>query len=270
MIAKIIVHGRDRAEAIARMRRALEMTVIEGIKTTIPLHLKILNDPDFVAGRLSTHFMERFMPPARPSSPGGIRLSRVPAACPPLYAIVRRRRVRAPPGRRAARRSPRRSCDGGARLLQIRAKHAAGARSRWRSPRPSMATPAPPARTLIVNDRVDIARDGAAAACTSARTICRRRTRGACSVRTPLVGCSTHTPAAARRGARRADRPTSPIGPVFATATKANPDPVVGLERLRARGRQAAGGRRAARRDRRHHAGDGAGGDRRRGAPPSP
>ena len=62
MIAKIIVHGRDRREAIARMRRTLEMTVIEGIKTSVPLHLKILNDPDFQAGRLSTGFMERFMP----------------------------------------------------------------------------------------------------------------------------------------------------------------------------------------------------------------
>jgi acetyl-CoA carboxylase, biotin carboxylase subunit len=61
MIAKIIVHGRDRQEAIARMRRTLEMTVIEGIKTTIPLHLRILADPDFVAGKLSTGFMERFL-----------------------------------------------------------------------------------------------------------------------------------------------------------------------------------------------------------------
>jgi acetyl-CoA carboxylase biotin carboxylase subunit len=61
MIAKIIVHGRDRAEAIARMRRTLEMTVVEGIKTTIPLHLKILSDPDFVAGKLSTAFMEHFL-----------------------------------------------------------------------------------------------------------------------------------------------------------------------------------------------------------------
>jgi acetyl-CoA carboxylase biotin carboxylase subunit len=62
MIAKIIVHGRDRQEAIARMRRTLEMTVIEGIHTSVPLHLRILNDPDFQAGRLSTSFMERFMP----------------------------------------------------------------------------------------------------------------------------------------------------------------------------------------------------------------
>src|SRR6266446_6968428 len=61
LIAKIIVHGRDRQEAIARMRRALEMTVIEGIKTSIPLHLRILNDPEFVAGRLSTAFMEQFL-----------------------------------------------------------------------------------------------------------------------------------------------------------------------------------------------------------------
>jgi acetyl-CoA carboxylase biotin carboxylase subunit len=61
MIAKIIVHGRDRQEAIARMRRTLEMTVVEGIKTSIPLHLKILSEPDFVAGRLSTSFMERYV-----------------------------------------------------------------------------------------------------------------------------------------------------------------------------------------------------------------
>jgi acetyl-CoA carboxylase biotin carboxylase subunit len=66
MFAKIIVHGRDRAEAIARMKRTLEMSVVEGIRTSIPLHLKILNDPDFVAGRLSTHFMERFMPVKKP------------------------------------------------------------------------------------------------------------------------------------------------------------------------------------------------------------
>jgi acetyl-CoA carboxylase biotin carboxylase subunit len=66
MIAKIIVHGRDRQEAIGRMKRTLEMTVIEGIKTTIPLHLRILADPDFVAGKLSTSFMDRFL--ARPST----------------------------------------------------------------------------------------------------------------------------------------------------------------------------------------------------------
>jgi acetyl-CoA carboxylase biotin carboxylase subunit len=66
MIAKIIVHGRDRQEAIGRMKRTLEMTVIEGIKTTIPLHLRILSDPEFVAGTISTSFMERFLARPRP------------------------------------------------------------------------------------------------------------------------------------------------------------------------------------------------------------
>ncbi|MDR1989393.1 MAG: acetyl-CoA carboxylase biotin carboxylase subunit [Acidobacteriaceae bacterium] len=69
MIAKVIVHGRDRTEAIARMRRTLEMSVVEGIKTTIPLHLRILKDPDFIAGKLSTAFMEQFL--AKPRTTGG-------------------------------------------------------------------------------------------------------------------------------------------------------------------------------------------------------
>ena len=69
MIGKLIVHGRDRGEAIARMRRALEMTIIEGIRTSVPLHLKILNDPDFQAGRMSTSFMERFMPKPKDAVP---------------------------------------------------------------------------------------------------------------------------------------------------------------------------------------------------------
>jgi acetyl-CoA carboxylase, biotin carboxylase subunit len=60
LIAKVIVHSRTRERAIARMRRALESMVVEGIKTTIPLHLKILNDPDFIAGNISTRFMDRF------------------------------------------------------------------------------------------------------------------------------------------------------------------------------------------------------------------
>jgi acetyl-CoA carboxylase biotin carboxylase subunit len=62
LIAKIITYGHDRTEAIARMRRTLEMTVVDGIKTSIPLHLKVLADPDFVAGRIHTGFMERYMP----------------------------------------------------------------------------------------------------------------------------------------------------------------------------------------------------------------
>jgi acetyl-CoA carboxylase biotin carboxylase subunit len=57
LVAKLIVHGKDRTEAIERMRRALDMFVVEGIHTSIPLHQRILDDPDFVAGKLSTHFM---------------------------------------------------------------------------------------------------------------------------------------------------------------------------------------------------------------------
>ena len=57
LVAKLITHGRDRAEAIARMERALSMFVVEGIYTAIPLHQKILRHPDFVAGRIDTGFL---------------------------------------------------------------------------------------------------------------------------------------------------------------------------------------------------------------------
>ena len=61
LIAKLIVRGKDRAEAISRMTRALEMFIVEGIYTTIPLHRKILADPDFRAGKIDTTFVERFL-----------------------------------------------------------------------------------------------------------------------------------------------------------------------------------------------------------------
>jgi acetyl-CoA carboxylase biotin carboxylase subunit len=61
LIAKLIVRGKDRAEAISRMSRALEMFIVEGIYTTIPLHRKILADPDFRTGKVSTSFIERFL-----------------------------------------------------------------------------------------------------------------------------------------------------------------------------------------------------------------
>ena len=57
LVAKLITYGQDRTEAIARMRRALSMFVIEGIHTTIPLHERILSDPNFVAGRFDTTFL---------------------------------------------------------------------------------------------------------------------------------------------------------------------------------------------------------------------
>ncbi|HEY5610163.1 MAG TPA: acetyl-CoA carboxylase biotin carboxylase subunit [Thermoanaerobaculia bacterium] len=60
LIAKLIVHGKDRSEAIARGRRALELFIIEGVKTSIPLDLAILADARFVRGDFSTRFMEEF------------------------------------------------------------------------------------------------------------------------------------------------------------------------------------------------------------------
>lgn len=59
LVAKLIAHGRDRAEAIARLHGALDGFVVEGIKTTIPLHKRIINDEDFIAGKFDTHFLER-------------------------------------------------------------------------------------------------------------------------------------------------------------------------------------------------------------------
>ncbi|RMH22570.1 MAG: acetyl-CoA carboxylase biotin carboxylase subunit [Acidobacteria bacterium] len=60
MVAKLIAHGRDRGEAIARLRRALDFFIVEGVKTTIPLYKQILVDPAFCRGEVSTRFMEEF------------------------------------------------------------------------------------------------------------------------------------------------------------------------------------------------------------------
>jgi acetyl-CoA carboxylase biotin carboxylase subunit len=60
MIAKLIVKGKDREEAIARGRRALDLFIVEGVKTSIPLHRAILDDERFIRGDLSTRFMETF------------------------------------------------------------------------------------------------------------------------------------------------------------------------------------------------------------------
>src|SRR5579863_6520469 len=61
LIAKLIVHGVDREEAIAKMERALSQFVVQGIDTSIPLHQEIFADEDFRAGRFDTKFMERFL-----------------------------------------------------------------------------------------------------------------------------------------------------------------------------------------------------------------
>jgi len=64
LVAKLIAYGSDRAEAITRMQRALDMFVVEGIYTSIPLHKRILDHPDFLAGKIDTGFLARagFMP----------------------------------------------------------------------------------------------------------------------------------------------------------------------------------------------------------------
>jgi acetyl-CoA carboxylase biotin carboxylase subunit len=64
MIAKLIVHADTRDEAIMRMRRALDEFIVEGIKTTIPMHKRILDEVDFQQGKISTKFMERYYNPA--------------------------------------------------------------------------------------------------------------------------------------------------------------------------------------------------------------
>ncbi len=63
LLAKLIVRGQDRAEALSRMRRALQEFVVQGVKTTIPFHLRVMDHPDFVKGAVSTNFLERLTQP---------------------------------------------------------------------------------------------------------------------------------------------------------------------------------------------------------------
>jgi acetyl-CoA carboxylase biotin carboxylase subunit len=65
LLGKLIVHAPTRGEAIAKMRRALDELVIEGVQTTIPLHQRIMHNPDFISGRIDTTWLERvLMPPS--------------------------------------------------------------------------------------------------------------------------------------------------------------------------------------------------------------
>jgi acetyl-CoA carboxylase biotin carboxylase subunit len=61
MIGKLIVHGRTREQALARMRTALSETVVEGIKTNIPLHKDLMSDPGFVVGGTNIHYLEEWL-----------------------------------------------------------------------------------------------------------------------------------------------------------------------------------------------------------------
>ena len=119
MIAKVISYGRDRHEAIVRMKRALEMSVVEGVKTTIPMHLRILNDPDFLAGRLSTKFMERFAPTGEQDKEEPRRGRLIFS---PLNAIIDDEVARRSGWTVSALADA--YLAGGARFIQIRCKHA--------------------------------------------------------------------------------------------------------------------------------------------------
>jgi acetyl-CoA carboxylase biotin carboxylase subunit len=61
MIAKLIVHGATRNECLMRLRRSLSEYVIDGLETTIPLHQRLMNEPDFVNGEYDIHWLERFV-----------------------------------------------------------------------------------------------------------------------------------------------------------------------------------------------------------------
>jgi acetyl-CoA carboxylase biotin carboxylase subunit len=60
MIAKLIVTAETRKDAICKMKRALEEFTIEGVKTTIPFHIKLMDHPDFISGKYTTKLMETF------------------------------------------------------------------------------------------------------------------------------------------------------------------------------------------------------------------
>ncbi len=61
LVAKLIVHAPTRPEAIARLRRALDEFAILGIKTTLPLHQRIIEEPEFQAGDYTIHWLEQFV-----------------------------------------------------------------------------------------------------------------------------------------------------------------------------------------------------------------
>jgi acetyl-CoA carboxylase biotin carboxylase subunit len=60
LVAKLIAYGRDRMEAISRMQRALDLFIVEGIHTSIPIHQRIMADPEFVLGNFDTNYIKKF------------------------------------------------------------------------------------------------------------------------------------------------------------------------------------------------------------------
>ena len=224
MIAKIIVHGRDRQEAIARMRRTLEMTVVDGIKTSIPLHLKILADPDFI-GRTPGHLVHGAL---RGRQEERQRRSRRSRLLPPL-SDPRRRSV--PHRGLEPRELAEAFLAGGARILQLRDK------SRSASVRLALAEDlvrlahAAGAR-LIVNDRADIARlagaDGVHVGQDDLSVDEVRLVLGPDAI----VGLSTHDDAQMAAAARTTATYIA-VGPIYGTATKDTGYAARGLDLVR-------------------------------------
>jgi acetyl-CoA carboxylase biotin carboxylase subunit len=97
LMAKLIVWAPDREAAIARMARALGEYKVVGVPTTIPILQHIMRDPAFVAGRLSTHFLDRLMGVDRPEAAGRRRTVALVAAALAVYEDVETRAARAAP-----------------------------------------------------------------------------------------------------------------------------------------------------------------------------
>ena len=68
LLAKVIVHGNDREEALTRMGQALDSFILEGVTTTIPFLARVIRHPDFVAGDVDTRFLERESQLLRPDA----------------------------------------------------------------------------------------------------------------------------------------------------------------------------------------------------------
>ena len=231
LVAKLMAHGKDRAEAIARMRRALEMSVVEGIRTTIPLHLKVLADADYQAGRINTAFMERYQPKA-PQQPDDklakVDLARLRAAVPAAAALPDRRRGRGQP-RRAHRPGARPGLPRGRRPPPADSRQA-GAVGPLRRAGPGRRDAGPPRRRVDRRQRPRRrgARRRAAAPSTSARTTCRWRWSGASSAERASSGCrrtraTRSTPRSTSRSTiSRSGRSSTPPARIRATTRSAS------------------------------------------------
>jgi propionyl-CoA carboxylase alpha chain len=95
MLAKVIAHAPTRAEALARLRRALAATRVQGVRTNVPILLDVLGHPEFAAGRFDTHFIGTHVVPGRERTPAAIAADRVHAVAAALW-LQERRRAEAP------------------------------------------------------------------------------------------------------------------------------------------------------------------------------